>query len=1014
MYSGPYTWSTTPQLLGVPTGGNVGWGSAQLQSGIVAVGAITDGVADQGVEDWLQAVYDAPNPTGTAAAWDSLTVHAHVDAIVLSNNFGLFSNVSASFLRFFLQAEGAQDVQNVSVNTGVTVGPPDVEDIETLAQYLDLASSEMQSAATNAIAVAQGQASPESAFVNSLGSAFGEAVYQTDLTLSVGAYVSGAHSQPVDIQLSPELGVANAGLGITGTYAVSLVQLTVSGTSTPAGSPTSLSLGLLDEHGQPLPNDSRGLAVTRVGEPLELKATVHDASGNVITVSGSQVHFGVAAISASQPLSCTLEQGSCTAILPAATPLPTGFQSVTANWEGTGTYAGSSTSQLVEVGPGESTLALEPLWPGGTDVMAGQPYKIRVHIQGSAGTNLLQLATGGTVTLLDDGSPAGSCMPVILSETSGDGCDITWVPTLGPDVATRSVRLEATWTGNEAYTGAAQDMATRLTVAHPGVGLFLAAEPPALGHNWAVVCTTNDVGATICKPKLTLTTSGKVTAEVLSNGEPVQDSDVQLSSKAPATLSAPDCTTGRGGTCTVAVSVPASKTTLATDLVATTTQAAGQVGRWRQDLELLDVGLYGAHRPRVSGVSPANGPTSGGNTVQIRGEDLWNATAVRFGGVLAPSLAVQSDGSILAVAPRGEGTCDVEVTTALGTSAPSAHDRYRFASSPSTTPSGSTSVTLPGDLNGLLGLRSGGAFASLSPSGARGAPAERGAIVQLRSDGTLDRRYRAPFTAGEMSLFGKDLFYAARTGTSYTNWQTTLVRLSTLTGSSVRSPYTAGPVGPGGVALGADGSPVYLGVSTVGGPYGLPVLLELSRSGRWTARGVPSPQGGGVGGLAAGTGQGLWGIVPKSSEVFWLSSPNARFRRFIAPGTTTPVSLDAITADGDTAYAAVSGAAPGTVGIFRVDSADGATMWLRAPRDVAAVSGVAWDNGLWTGAVTSTGEAGVLGYSKGTWRFAPIVTHVAYSARLLLAQAGSGSLWFGVAGSDRLWKVRLSLLAPLP
>ncbi|MDA8317239.1 MAG: hypothetical protein M0010_19025, partial [Actinomycetota bacterium] len=79
VYPAPLTWSTTPQLLGVPTGGNVGWGSAQLQSGIVTVGAITDGVADQGVEDWLQAVYDAPNPTGTAAAWDSLTVHAHVD-----------------------------------------------------------------------------------------------------------------------------------------------------------------------------------------------------------------------------------------------------------------------------------------------------------------------------------------------------------------------------------------------------------------------------------------------------------------------------------------------------------------------------------------------------------------------------------------------------------------------------------------------------------------------------------------------------------------------------------------------------------------------------------------------------------------------------------------------------------------------------------------------------------------------------------------------------------------------
>lgn len=1005
VYPAPVTWSTTPSLFGVPTGGNVGWGSAQLQKGIVTVGAITDGVADQGVEDWLQAVYNAPNPTGTGAAWDSLTVHARVYTVVLSNNFGLFSNVSASFLKFILQAEGVQDERDVSINTGVTIGPPDFEDMQTLEQLLDFASSQMQNAATSAISAAAGQASPESAFSGYISSVFGEADYQTDLTLSTSVYVSGNGPQPVDIQLSPELGVANAGLGITGTYVVSLVQLTVSGTAQPAGTPTSLSLGLHGPGGQPLPVDSHGFPEASFGQPLELEATLHGSGGEVIGLSGPKVSFAVPTVDAGGALSCTLEDGTCTATLPVSTPMPVGFQPVTARWPGTGGdgYAGSATSKLVDVAPGPSKLRLVPLWPGGADVMAGQPYTVRVFVSGATGQSFLGLGTGGTVTLFDDGSPAGTCTPAELSETSGDGCDITWAPGLGPDVATRSVELEATWTGNEVYQGSAGEMATSFTVAHPGVGLFLTADPPELGYSWSEACSTNKFGGTTCKPKLTLRTSGTVTALVLSNGYPVQGANVQLSSKGPASLSASACTTGQDGSCAVEVKMPASKSTLSAELEATTADVGGHAGSWHQDLELLDVGYYGAQAPSVSGVSPSSGPVAGGNTVQVSGSGLWGASKVTFGGVPAPSFRVQADGSVLAVAPRGEGTCNVQVTTALGTSAPNAADRYSFGSAPEPA---NGAVVLPGDLNGLAPALGGGVWASLSPRGTAGAPEPGGSLVFLSARGALGRRYPAPYTTGQMALYGEDLYYLARTGTNYTNWQTTLVRLSTGTGATKRFSYTAAPVGPGGVAVGGGGAPIYVGVSEIGGPYGLPVVLEFTGpTGGFRARAVPSPQGGGVGGLASGPGEGVWGIVPKSSEVFWLSSPGARFRTFIAPGTTTPVSLNSITAVGTTAYAAVAG--PGTVGIYAVNSANGATTWLPAPSYVASVSGPSWDDGLWVGAVTTKGEAGALGYKAGEWRFVPVYARANYKARLLLAPAGPGELWFGQAGGDRLWKLKV-------
>jgi len=206
VYPSPLAWSNTPSLLGVPTGGHVGWGTAQLQDGIVAVGSIVAEVADEGVKNWLQAVCMAPNPTGTAAAWDSLQIHAHIYTIVMSNNFALFSNVSASYLNFVLQSEGSQDEANVAINTGVTVGPPDVEDIESLSQFLDLATSQMQNTLTGAISVAAGQADPQAAFSNFLTRPFVESVYQTDLNLSVNAFANGTSSQPLDIQLSPDVG----------------------------------------------------------------------------------------------------------------------------------------------------------------------------------------------------------------------------------------------------------------------------------------------------------------------------------------------------------------------------------------------------------------------------------------------------------------------------------------------------------------------------------------------------------------------------------------------------------------------------------------------------------------------------------------------------------------------------------------------------------------------------------------------------------------------------------------
>ena len=110
--------------------------------------------------------------------------------------------------------------------------------------------------------------------------------------------------------------------------------------------------------------------------------------------------------------------------------------------------------------------------------------------------------------------------------------------------------------------------------------------------------------------------------------------------------------------------------------------------------------------PTVVNVSPNQGPTSGGTTVTVTGTGFVNgSTTVKFGGNPATSVNVTSATSLTAVSPAGAvGTVDVKVTTAFGTSATTATDRFTYgaaptvtAISPNTGPStGGTVVTITG------------------------------------------------------------------------------------------------------------------------------------------------------------------------------------------------------------------------------------------------------------------------------------------------------------------------------
>ncbi|WP_086719210.1 IPT/TIG domain-containing protein, partial [Streptomyces angustmyceticus] len=74
--------------------------------------------------------------------------------------------------------------------------------------------------------------------------------------------------------------------------------------------------------------------------------------------------------------------------------------------------------------------------------------------------------------------------------------------------------------------------------------------------------------------------------------------------------------------------------------------------------------------PTLSSLSPASGPTSGGNVVTLNGGNLTGATSVKFGSNAATVLT-NTAGQITVIAPAGPpSSVNVTVTTAGGTSNP--------------------------------------------------------------------------------------------------------------------------------------------------------------------------------------------------------------------------------------------------------------------------------------------------------------------------------------------------------
>jgi PKD repeat protein len=97
--------------------------------------------------------------------------------------------------------------------------------------------------------------------------------------------------------------------------------------------------------------------------------------------------------------------------------------------------------------------------------------------------------------------------------------------------------------------------------------------------------------------------------------------------------------------------------------------------------------------PTVTGISPVNGPATGGTTVTITGTALTGATAVRFG--TTPGTILTNTATTITVTSPAHtaGVVDVTVTTPGGTSAHVAGDRFTYIAPPRPTVSSLSPAT---------------------------------------------------------------------------------------------------------------------------------------------------------------------------------------------------------------------------------------------------------------------------------------------------------------------------------
>ena len=234
--------------------------------------------------------------------------------------------------------------------------------------------------------------------------------------------------------------------------------------------------------------------------------------------------------------------------------------------------------------------------------------------------------------------------------------------------------------------------------------------------------------------------------------------------------------------------------------------------------------------PAVTGVSPASGSTVGGSTVTITGTGLAGATVVRFGSVAGritadtgthitvtspPSAgtvttaAITADSGTQVMAATGTGAVDITVTTPVGTSHPTAADRYTYTASRP----GVTGVSPDG------GSTAGGTTVTITGTGLAGATSVRfgAAAAAITADSSTQITVTSPPGTGTVNITVTTPAGTAKTTDGRYTYTTRPKPTQSISFTAPAS-GTAGGSAALSAAGGGSGSPVVFSVDSSGGP----------------------------------------------------------------------------------------------------------------------------------------------------------------------------------------------------
>lgn len=398
----------------------------------------------------------------------------------------------------------------------------------------------------------------------------------------------------------------------------------------------------------------------------------------------------------------------------------------------TASYTINSDTQITATAPGGSgTVDVTVTTPGGTSaITASDQYVYAPAPTVSSITPTAGRTAGGTTVIITGTgfSSAPGSGAVSFGGTGGASYTIdsdTQITAISPAHAAGTVDLTVTTPGGTSATSVADQFTY---VAAPTVtSLGTTAGPTLGGTSVAIVGTgfstaTNVTFGGTPAAAFTINSSISITAIVPAGSAGTVDVRVTTVGGTSATSAADQFTyvraptvtsltatagrtsggiiviiTGTGFAAAPGVGAVKFGSTAASYIITSDTQiaATSPAGSGTVDVTVTTVGGTSAisaadqytyvPAPTVTGLTPSDGPTSGGTQVTITGTGFLAAPAawaVYFGATPA-SYTIDSNTQITATSPAGSaGTVDVTVTTTGGTSATSAADQFTYVSAP--------------------------------------------------------------------------------------------------------------------------------------------------------------------------------------------------------------------------------------------------------------------------------------------------------------------------------------------